>query len=306
MLQHQTQFLQQVHSRKTKTTYRTGLTSLSQWLGSAAITTVSLIQFHAWLCHNLSRNTAQTYFSAVMAYLGYLEACDLLPDDLEIGKVQRIAARQLPPNTRHENIQELDLARQAGVPQILTYYDTLPTPHTRRAQLALLRNRAMLHTLYSTACRASELIGISRPVAAQIAIIGKRRRARTLHILPPALVAIQTYLAARADDNRALFISHSNNSHGRRISTVSLNNVIKEAVAAGNLHPSLSAHDFRHYRATELLRAGMPLEVVQEYLGHADISTTRTIYAPVLGADLVGQWLARFATVGVGEGAGGV
>jgi integrase len=35
----------------------------------------------------------------------------------------------------------------------------------------------------------------------------------------------------------------------------------------------------------------MPLEVVQEYLGHKDISTTRGIYAPVLGAHVVGEWL---------------
>ena len=58
-----------------------------------------------------------------------------------------------------------------------------------------------------------------------------------------------------------------------------------------HLHRSISAHDFRHYRATQLLREGMPLEVVQEYLGHSDVSTTRNIYAPVLGVHVVSEWL---------------
>ena len=35
----------------------------------------------------------------------------------------------------------------------------------------------------------------------------------------------------------------------------------------------------------------MPLEVVQEFLGHSDISTTRSVYAPVLGVHVVSEWL---------------
>ncbi len=35
----------------------------------------------------------------------------------------------------------------------------------------------------------------------------------------------------------------------------------------------------------------MPLEVVQEFLGHADVTTTRNIYAPVLGVQVVTEWL---------------
>jgi site-specific recombinase XerD len=68
-------------------------------------------------------------------------------------------------------------------------------------------------------------------------------------------------------------------------------NVVKRAVKALALEPSLSAHDFRHYRATQLLREGVPLEVVQEFLGHIDVSTTRGIYAPVLGVQVVRGWL---------------
>ncbi|MCP4288454.1 MAG: tyrosine-type recombinase/integrase, partial [Gammaproteobacteria bacterium] len=98
------------------------------------------------------------------------------------------------------------------------------------------------------------------------------------------------------DTNPALFVSHSRNAKGARLSQSGAHNVVKKAVKAEGLEPSLSAHDFRHYRATQLLREGMPLEVVQELLGHADVSTTRGIYAPVLGVQVVRDWLDNMDT----------
>jgi integrase/recombinase XerD len=106
-----------------------------------------------------------------------------------------------------------------------------------------------------------------------------------------ALKAIVVYLAERRDANPALFVAHSRNARNARLTITSVHNIVKKAVEALRLEESLSAHDFRHYRATQLLRAGMPLEVVQEYLGHADITTTRNIYAPVLGTQVVSEWL---------------
>jgi integrase/recombinase XerD len=122
-------------------------------------------------------------------------------------------------------------------------------------------------------------------------VTGKGNRPRTLYIRDYARRAIQAYLIARSDSNPALFVAHSRNAKNARLSATSAHNVVKRAVKALGLHPSLSAHDFRHYRATQLLREGMPIEVVQEFLGHTDISTTRGIYAPVLGTQVVSEWL---------------
>lgn len=60
------------------------------------------------------------------------------------------------------------------------------------------------------------------------------------------------------------------------------------------MNKGLSPHDFRHYKATLLLRRGMSLASLQEYLGHSDISITRRIYAPVLGIDIVRQELSEY------------
>jgi len=47
------------------------------------------------------------------------------------------------------------------------------------------------------------------------------------------------------------------------------------ALGLGNISP----HDFRHWRATQLINAGYPLDVVQDYLGHRSVETTRAYYA---------------------------
>jgi site-specific recombinase XerD len=150
--------------------------------------------------------------------------------------------------------------------------------------------------LYSTAARISEIVSLNRANvgngrAAYATIIGKGNKGRTLHIRSYARDAVVAYLSQRGDANPALFVSHSRNSTNARLSITSVHNIVKRAVHALGLHEGISAHDFRHYRATQLLRAGMPLEVVQEFLGHADVTTTRNIYAPVLGVQVVTEWL---------------
>jgi integrase len=312
----QTSFLLEAGSRsvKTETTYRSGLRLFADWLqhfGKAGydrqepwplspdrLSTAVVLNFRNWLLANRSRSTATTYVSAVIGYLHYLDGQDRLPANVQLGKLQRQIARRQVERYPAESVVDLDEPRQA-IPQIAAYYDSLPLPpendrYNRR--LSLLRDRALVKVLYSTAARLSEVVSLNRSnidngYARHAVISGKGGKARTVHIRSYARRAIRAYLAERRDHNPALFVSHSRNSAGARLSITSVHGIVKRAVLALNLHRSLSAHDFRHFRATQLLREGMPLEVVQEYLGHADISTTRNIYAPVLGIRVVDEWL---------------
>ncbi|MGH2538271.1 MAG: tyrosine-type recombinase/integrase [Candidatus Promineifilaceae bacterium] len=313
---HETSFLLEAGARslKTEVTYRSGLRLFADWLQSggrdgfsfedewplapAGLTTPSLLQFRTWLLANRSRSTATTYMAAVTGYLVFLDGLDLLPEAVQLGKLQRQLARRQVERNQAEAVIDLDLARQS-VPAIVTFYQELPLPAENDAygrRLSLLRDRALVNVLYSTAARLSEVMGLNRSGvdhgrAKYATLTGKGGRARTIHLREYAGRAIRAYLAERVDSNPALFVSHSRNARHARLSATSAHNVVKRAVRALGLHPSLSAHDFRHYRATQLLREGMPLEVVQEFLGHADISTTRGIYAPVLGVHIVGEWL---------------
>lgn len=301
-------------SVQTEATYRSGLRLLADWLQQtghdgyslddswpldpARLTTPTLLSFRAWLLNNRSRATATTYMAAVSGYLNYLDGQGQLPPGVQLGKLQRQLARRQIERNPAEGVLDLDEARRQ-IPAIIAYYDQQPlpppdAPYGRR--LALLRNRALVHTLYSTAARIAELVALNRSNVDQgrarhASIVGKGGKGRVIHIRDYAQQAIRAYLAARSDSNPALFVAHSRNASSARLSVTSAHNVVKQAVKALGLHSALSAHDFRHFRATQLLREGMPLEVVQEFLGHADISTTRGIYAPVLGVHVVDEWL---------------
>ena len=256
------------------------------------------MNFRSWLLSNRSRSTVTTYSAAVIGYLNFLDGIDALPEKIQLGKLQRQMARRQIDRNQAESVIDLDLARQA-MPLIIEYYDQLPLPpdndrYNRR--LSLLRDRAVVKVLYSTAARISEVVALDRNNVdrgqAQFATItGKGNKPRTIHLRDYARRSIIAYLTERLDANPALFIAHSRNARNSRLSVTSAHNIVKKAVKALGLHESLSAHDFRHYRATQLLREGMPLEVVQEFLGHSDISTTRSVYAPVLGVHIVSEWL---------------
>lgn len=301
-------------SLKTETTYRSGLRLFADWLqyykrdgysledepplSPETISTATVLAFRNWLLANRAQSTATTYMAAVTGYLHFLDGQDQLPSETQLGKLQRQMARRQVERNQAETVIDLDQARQA-VPQIVSYYDDLPLPASNdpfNRRLSLLRNRALVNTLYSTAARLSEVVALNRSNVDQgragyATVTGKGNRPRTLYIRDYARQAIRAYLAARSDSNPALFVAHSRNATNARLSATSAHKVVKHAVKALGLHGSLSAHDFRHYRATQLLREGMPIEVVQEFLGHTDISTTRGIYAPVLGVQIVSEWL---------------
>jgi integrase/recombinase XerD len=313
---HEASFLLEAGTRslKTETTYRSGLRLFADWLqhykkagytvedtwplSPIGLSTAVILTYRSWLLTNRSRSTVTTYISAITGYFHFLDGIDQLPSAIQLGKLQRQLNRRQVERNQAETVVDLDHARQA-VPQIVTYYDGLPLPpendrYNRR--LSLLRDRALVHVLYSTAARISELVSLTRQNVdngrAQYATLtGKGNKPRTIHIRDYARKAIVAYLIERADSNPALFISHSRNANHARLSITAVHNVVKKAVKALNLHSSLSAHDFRHFRATQLLREGMPLEVVQEFLGHSDIATTRNIYAPVLGVHVISEWL---------------
>lgn len=313
---HESSFLLEagIRSLKTEKTYRSGLRLFADWLqlynkngysleqpwplDPAALDTAVILNFRNWLMANRSRATVTTYISAILGYLNYLDGQGALPTAVQLGKLQRQLKRSRSDRGHAETVADLDLARQA-VPKIVQYYMTLPLPPENDAynrRLSLLRDRALVQVLYATAARISEVVQLDRRSVdngnAQYAtIIGKGNKPRTLFLREYAQKAIRDYVNERADANPALFISHSRNARNARITATAVHQIIKKAVKALNLHPSLSAHDFRHYRATQLLREGMPLEVVQEFLGHTDIATTRNIYAPVLGVQVVSEWL---------------
>lgn len=143
------------------------------------------------------------------------------------------------------------------------------------------RDLAIVECLYSTAVRASELLGLNRSDISfshnDIIVLGKGNKERITYLNAKSHIHLKNYLDMRTDDNPALFVS-SKLPH-ERLTRRGLEDIIDRiAIKADvkNVHP----HRFRRTSATDLLNAGMPIEQVQELLGHKSIETTR-IYCTV-------------------------
>ena len=258
---HEPSFLLESGARsyKTETTYRSGLRLFADWLqhfkkadytqdnewplSPQNLSTAVILNFRNWLLTNRSRSTTTTYMSAVIGYLHYLDGLDQLPQTVQLGKLQSQLHRRQADRNQAEAVVDLDHARQA-IPNIVTYYDALPLPpqndqYNRR--LSLLRDRALVHMLYSSAARISEVVSLNRQNVdngrAQYATItGKGNKPRTIHIRDYAQKAIVAYLRERTDSNPALFVSHSRNANHARLSITSVHNIVKKAVKASQLN----------------------------------------------------------------------
>ena len=147
----------------------------------------------------------------------------------------------------------------------------------------------LLEVLYAAGLRVSELIGLPYPPRQGdqrlLLVRGKGAKERLVPLGPPALAALDDYLAVRAAFLPAgrpspwLYPSRGGSGHLTRHRFGQLLKIL--AVAAGIPPGKVSAHVLRHAFASHLLAHGADLRSVQQMLGHADISTTQ-IYTHVL------------------------
>lgn len=316
-LMYTNQFIQRYNSASTRASYLSALRVFADWLQVHSglyslhntwpldpwgISEDLLVKFKNHMAGQGQPNTSvNARFSAVLTYLAYLEMIDQLPADINLHRIKRLTKRpgRSGSNTA-KHVVELDGPRQS-MPHIVEYYDRLSTAKLpRREKLEILCNRALMNVLLFTACRVAEVCAIRREQVDggqdYLIVTGKGDKSRSVFLDAGCKRAIDEYLEARGDDGKAgLFVGHAKNHTLNHdfISRQTVHNKIKKAVKALDLDPRLSAHDFRHYRAVDLLRRGLTLEKLQELLGHVDISTTRNIYAPVIGADIMKEAILK-------------
>jgi site-specific recombinase XerD len=245
------------------------------------VTTNILQDFQTWLSqNNYSRFSQRTYLASVNAFLNYALSQDWLPDSFSLekarSKLKHVTRRSSYPIPRPD----------PALPRLIAFFDDTPLPDGKDAKskhkrLQILRDRAFVHLLYSSAGRLSEVAALNRKDVAdgrrkEAIVHGKGDKERFIFITPEARAAIAAYIAERQDTYEPLFISHGR-KYGSRFTKMSLWRTIRRA--ARKLNMEVSPHDFRHFRARQMLEQGAPLEAIQEILGHSDIGTTRRVYA---------------------------
>jgi tyrosine recombinase XerC len=160
----------------------------------------------------------------------------------------------------------------------------LNTPDTVRPEG--LRDRAMLELLYASGMRVSEIWQLNLTSMdlekREVRVIGKGSKERIVIMGVPAEQAIKAYLSqsrpklVNKGSKEALFLNHN----GQRLSMRGIQKLLKHYAAAIGLEKNVHPHVLRHTFATHMLDGGADLRVVQELLGHVDLSTTQ-IYTHV-------------------------
>ena len=146
-----------------------------------------------------------------------------------------------------------------------------------------LRDRALLETLYATGIRVSELINLKftdlHEELKLVKVFGKGSKERLIPISKVALSWINSY-KEKVRDPLILKVGKNTdfiflNSRGGSLTRQAVWQIIKHYCKLAGIQKNVTPHTLRHTFATHLLENGADLRVVQEILGHSDISTTQ-------------------------------
>ncbi len=146
----------------------------------------------------------------------------------------------------------------------------------------LFRNRAILETMYACGLRVSETAGLtlsSIKLDENFArVLGKGSKERLVpigkfaaDILRKYIETIRPQLLCNRSGEDTLFLSH----RGYPLDRERIWAIVKEAARLAGINKNIHPHTLRHSFASHLLENGADLRVIQEMLGHADISTTQ-------------------------------
>ncbi len=173
------------------------------------------------------------------------------------------------------------------LPKVLTIPEvTLLLDGSKDGSPLSTRNQAMLHLLYATGLRVSELVKLPiaglNLTAGHVRVLGKGSKERLVPFGEVSKEHIETFIRngrpklLKGKTSDYLFVTRS----GKAMSRLRFWQIIQETVFAVGIRKKISPHVLRHSFATHLLEHGADLRSVQLMLGHTDIATTQ-IYTHV-------------------------
>lgn len=261
---------------------------------------------HLSLERRLGDNTVRSYVVDLMQYDGFLVARGkrrgsvIGPEDVEAYVADRawaastVARKIASLRAFHEFLRRRGHAEDNPALQIRPPRRSRPLPDVlavpeveallrspRGEEPAAVRDRALLELAYATGLRVTELVRLTLEEVDLdedlVRCFGKRSRERIVPFGGKAKAALVRYLdSARAHflrdrSERSLFLTRL----GRRFTRMGYWKLLEGYRRAAGIERPISPHTLRHTCATHLLEGGCDLRVVQEFLGHRSIETTR-------------------------------
>lgn len=245
-----------------------------------------LVQFFQYLMAEHYTSLQKVDRFTIMAFLGQLE---------QKGKSRNTVIRmvstlrkffeflQLNKVIKTNPMEQVDSPKKAQhIPAVLTLEEVeslLQVPDTNTP--LGMRNRTILEVMYATGLRVSELVNLKLDNLhldlGLIQTIGKGDKERIIPIGDVAAKWLTRYLnearplLGKQQDSHVIFL----NDHGHQLTRQGIWKLIKQWVKQAGITKEVSPHTLRHSFATHILENGADLRIVQELLGHADISTTQ-------------------------------
>jgi integrase/recombinase XerD len=200
--------------------------------------------------------------AAIRTFHGFL----LREGDTDVNPAQGVVRPKVPKNLPRP-LAVADVEAMLAVPG--------------EGDVAGLRDRAILETLYGAGLRISELVGLDVDDVdleeGSVRVFGKGSKERLVPLGRFATRAIEGYLTrsrpalARAGSGPAMFLNH----RGGRLTRQGAAKILAAAARRAGLKKRVTPHTLRHSFATHLLEGGADVRVVQELLGHATLTTTQ-------------------------------
>lgn len=256
-------------SRNTIMAYRNDLGQLCSYVQALGITSWLHVTREHIVDYIQQLREAQAYrpttiarkLAAYKSFFRYLHQKGLVTSDPALGVLLPPIERGLPQVMDAEQVQTLFQLAERDTPMGV-------------------RDLAMLHLLYATGMRASELVSLNVDhfcaQDAAIKCVGVRGNVRFLPLTSAAMDVLELYLLRgrprfiRYASEEALFVNH----HGERLTRQGFWLIIKGYARRAGIE-DLTPHKLRHSFTMHMLDSGMDLGSVQELLGHAHISTTQ-------------------------------
>lgn len=220
----------------------------------------------------LNKRTINYHIIAIRSFFKYLQK-----NDISTLAIEKLELAKADP-------RDITFLTQEEVDKILN------TPFSfEKNELKKYRDLSILHVLYGSWLRVSELISLKKSQIStdknQITIIGKWNKQRAVFITKIALEYIENYLKLRDDNSEFLIISLSKNSYAKKISRVWIENIVRDYASLAWIQKKVTPHTLRHSFATTLLMKWADIRSVQDLLWHSSITTTQ-IYTHISDSHL--------------------
>lgn len=263
-------------SKATATTYRKALAKFEEFLQKRNVENIADITVHdlEYFIMDLKLNKLEVtsinvHISTIKSLYKYLIVKNFVQNDPSL-EIQTLKRKKRLPN--YFNADEMDFLLDQDARE-------QDTNHEERDLFVSTRDKAIVELLYATGIRVAELVGLDLnryyPSERLIRVFGKGGKERIIPVGEMAIKAITEYLDYRKlyakEDEQALFI----NERGTRTTTRNVSYRLKTYATTHDFKTYIHPHKLRHTFATIMLQNTHNIRAVQDFLGHAQLTSTQ-------------------------------